>query len=39
MNMRDYPTLHLDANKCEGTAHPYPVLLQAVPLHLFERQF
>jgi hypothetical protein len=20
MNMRDYPTLHLDANKSEGTA-------------------
>ena len=20
MNMRDYPTLHLDANICEGTA-------------------
>ena len=20
MNMKDYPTLHLDANKCEGTA-------------------
>jgi hypothetical protein len=34
MDMRDYPTLHLDTSK--GTAcshlHPYPFLLQAVPL-------
>jgi hypothetical protein len=44
MNMRDYPTLHLDTNKSKGTAmlavshvhlHPYPFLLQAVPLLLF----
>jgi hypothetical protein len=35
MNLRDYPTLHLDTNESKGTVgslHPYPFLLQTVPL-------
>jgi hypothetical protein len=41
MNIRDYPTLHLDTNYSKGAAggenilHSYHVLLQAVSLLLF----
>ena len=37
MNMRDYPTLHLDANKCKGTACSKLVVRKDMDVNEHER--